>query len=320
MKQQHEERMRNRRGVSRRSSSFTNGLPVVGLMPPHFCDEHSDKDLKRDDSSSTRNLDAALQRLSLREPFRLSPTSVPSMSPRVASISHTEHSIHHRHSISNELFTIKWNSCSTKNRRRSTGFEDCNDESSHTSLEQALSLRPIILWNPHDEQQDVNQSSSSVCLPVVSKSRGRRSRRIRSGPLKIDPSKALEYMQHRSFLQQSLLRRPQQKKPTTRRRSSTQTNCDQRQSQSHNRSTVKAKNQPMHRRHSDNEFETNHHPWLQNSPKRPTNAFNKLHHTDCQQQQQQHRNETHKKKTFPHRCCDNSFRMMITDILALPNL
>lgn len=221
--------------------------------------EHRRTDLSKSQSlhdqkqeNAMGSLDAALQRISQRRQSERAAScisdqkSVHSMIemrqvPRVMSKSLTT-------PRGNELsmFTIKWNNGASKNRRQSIEFEgdfdaddwgsdadsDSETKSSRAStsltLEHALSFRSLS-WNPcgddDDDDDDASQSSMS-CSSVsstMSKSRGRRPRLIRSGSLKDTSSKALEYMQHRSCLQQSLLR-VKNKKP--KRRHSSDQNCD----------------------------------------------------------------------------------------------
>lgn len=181
----------------------------------------------------------------------------------------------HRRTKSSDLnmFTIKWNKGPTKNNRReSIEFEgdfdtddwdsDADDSESKssrplTTLEQALTFRSLA-WNPGSDDDEASQSSMS-CSSVsstMSKSRGRRPRLIRSGSLKDTSSKAIEYMQHRSCLQQSLLR-VKNTKPK-RRHSSDEMNLnwdklDKKNEEIH----ARVKNTKPKRRHSSDEMNLN---------------------------------------------------------------
>ncbi|GAX12881.1 hypothetical protein FisN_11Hh321 [Fistulifera solaris] len=229
-----------------RSSSFTMGPPTAAMMPPPLLLQDVKGKPKADSSDQQHvmgSLDAALHRMAQRRQSECASDqkSVQSMielrrAPRVLSQSLTlpksQDDLEHRRTKSNDvnLFTIKWNSRSTINRRESIEFEgdfdeidwdsDADDTSeSHqlsrtlSALEQAPSFRSLS-WNPCDDD-DVSQSSMMSSSSTVSKSRGRRPRLIRSGSITSSSSKAMKYMQQRSCLQQSLLR-AKKKKPKRR--------------------------------------------------------------------------------------------------------
>jgi hypothetical protein len=234
-----------------RSSSFTMGPPTAAMMPPPLLFRDDKGKPKADSPQSLHDqqhvlgsLDAALHRIAQRRQSECASSSdqmsVQSMiemrrATRGLSQSMTlpksKDDLEHRRTKSNDvnLFTIKWNSRPTVNRRESIEFEgdfdaidwdsDADDSSEGnqlsrtlSALEQAPSFRSLS-WNPCDD--DASQSSMTSASSIVSKSRGRRPRLIRSGSLRNSSSKAMEYMQQRSFLQQSLLR-VKNKKPKRR--------------------------------------------------------------------------------------------------------
>lgn len=242
--------------VFQRSFSFTNGPPKAGSMPSPLLFQN-EKSKRRTDSLKTQSLhdpkeenvlgtlDAALHRIAQRRQSEIAACSdqksvhsmiemrrAPRIVGQVLTMPRNKDNHVHRRIKSSDLnmFTIKWNKSTTKNRRESIEFEgdydtddwdsDADDPSESkpsrplTTLEQALTFRSLA-WNPcADDDDDEASQSSMSCSSVsssISKSRGRRPRLIRSGSLKDTSAKAIEYMQHRSCLQQSLLKVKNQK-------------------------------------------------------------------------------------------------------------
>ncbi|GAX19813.1 hypothetical protein FisN_11Lh321 [Fistulifera solaris] len=234
-----------------RPSSFSMGPPTAAMMPSPLRLRDVKGKSKADSQQSDQqhvmgSLDAALHRLAHRRQSKCASCSdqksVQSLiemrrAPRGLSQSLTlpqsQDDLQHRRTKSNDvnLFTIKWNNRPTMNRRESIEFEgdfdeidwdsDADDTSESnqlsrtlSALEQASSFRSLS-WNPCDNDDDASQSSMRSSSSTVSKSRGRRPRHIRSGSITKSSSKAMEYMQQRSCLQQSLLR-VKNKKPRRR--------------------------------------------------------------------------------------------------------